>query len=66
MDTLAFGCLLPATGRIRVFHPIENVRRRAHWVRMPGLFTKCSPGILLIIAFSALRQYNTEKALGGI
>ena len=23
-DTLAFGCLLPATGRIRVFHPLET------------------------------------------
>ena len=30
IDTLAFGYILPATGRIRVFHPIENVRRRAH------------------------------------
>ena len=24
MDTLAFGYLLPATGRIRVFHPLET------------------------------------------
>ncbi|MEE0158584.1 MAG: hypothetical protein U0H96_02910, partial [Christensenellales bacterium] len=23
-DTLAFGYLLPATGRIRVFHPLET------------------------------------------
>ena len=24
MDTLAFGCILPATGRIRDFHPLER------------------------------------------
>ena len=24
MDTLAFGYLLPAAGRIRVFHPLET------------------------------------------
>ena len=24
MDTLAFGYILPATGRIRVFHPLET------------------------------------------
>ena len=24
VDTLAFGCILPATGRIRVFHPLET------------------------------------------
>ena len=30
MDTLAFGYILPATGRIRDFDPLENVRRRAH------------------------------------
>ena len=37
MDTLAFGCILPATGRIRDFHPLErapagrtNENRRFH------------------------------------
>ena len=24
MDTLAFGCILPTTGRIRDFHPLET------------------------------------------
>jgi hypothetical protein len=24
MDTLAFGCILPTTGRIWVFHPLET------------------------------------------
>ena len=24
MDTLAFGCTLPTTGRVRVFHPLET------------------------------------------
>ena len=24
VDTLAFGCILPATGRIRDFHPLER------------------------------------------
>ena len=24
VDTLAFGCILPTAGRIRVFHPLET------------------------------------------
>ena len=24
MDTLAFGCTLPTTGRVRDFHPLET------------------------------------------
>ena len=30
MDTLAFGYILPTTGRIPDLHRLENVRRRAH------------------------------------
>ena len=28
MDTLAFGYILPTTGRIRVFHPLETCAAR--------------------------------------
>ena len=28
MDTLAFGCILPTTGRIRDFHPLETCAAR--------------------------------------
>ncbi len=28
MDTLAFGCILPTTGRIRDFHPLETCTAR--------------------------------------
>ncbi|MBR0228406.1 MAG: hypothetical protein IJQ62_08660, partial [Clostridia bacterium] len=43
-DTLAFGCILPATGRIRVSHPLEtcaagrttNEKRQARL--MPAFF----------------------------
>ena len=28
VDTLAFGCILPATGRIRDFHPLETCAAR--------------------------------------
>ena len=28
VDTLAFGCILPTTGRIRDFHPLETCAAR--------------------------------------
>lgn len=39
VDTLAFGYLLPAAGRIRVFHPLETcaagrTRKKLHANRM--------------------------------
>ena len=34
MDTLAFGYLLPAAGRIRVFHPLETCAA-GPWQRQP-------------------------------
>ena len=35
MDTLAFGYILPATGRIRDFHPLETCAARRTVIKSP-------------------------------
>ncbi|MGI6003703.1 MAG: hypothetical protein ACOX74_08830, partial [Lachnospiraceae bacterium] len=36
MDTLAFGYILPTTGRIPDFHRLETCARRAHQSKKPS------------------------------
>ena len=53
-DTLAFGYLLPATGRIRVFHPLETCAAERTYKR------QCSPiknGALPFIAVFKIKAY---------
>jgi len=43
VDTLAFGCILPTTGRIRDFHPLETcaagrTKKKAGTHMDPGLY----------------------------
>ena len=52
MDTLAFGCILPATGRIRVFHPLETCAAGR-------TVTKHSPPKIGGLCF--LEQYNLTQ-----
>ena len=50
VDTLAFGCILPATGRIRVFHPLETCTAGRTQKKLPllsGSFYLESGGDLL-------------------
>ena len=56
-DTLAFGYLLPATGRIRVFHPLEtcaagrtHMKRKTHPYGQVFLFME-SGNVLLSQVF---------------
>ena len=44
MSTLAFGCILPSTGRIRDFHPLETCAAGRTKKQRPGRFP---PGALL-------------------
>ena len=37
MDTLAFGYILPTTGRIRVFHPLETCAARRTILKQAGV-----------------------------
>ena len=41
MDTLAFGYLLPAAGRIRVFHPLETCAAGRTKEKQPGAQPDC-------------------------
>ena len=47
-DTLAFGCILPTTGRIRDFHPLETCAAgrtmsfRPGHLQCPGRFCTCN------------------------
>ena len=36
MDTLAFGYILPATGRIQDFHPLETCAARRTIIKLPA------------------------------
>ena len=50
MDTLAFGYILPTTGRIRDFNPLETCAARRTHSKIPGDFLL--PGIFLHTAGS--------------
>ena len=43
MDTLAFGCILPTAGRIRVFHPSETCAAGRTTEKRPSFSLKKSP-----------------------
>ena len=52
MDTLAFGCILPATGRIRDFHPLERAlagrtATKSDHIYFDRLFVCCSCAVLV-------------------
>ena len=46
MDTLAFGCILPTTGWIRDFHPLERAPTGRTKIPRNPLF-KAFPGIFI-------------------
>ena len=53
-DTLAFGYLLPATGRIRVFHPLETCAAgRTHQRRVSAFAETLLSHVDLYFAFTA-------------
>ena len=49
MDTLAFGYILPTTGRIRVFHPLETcAARRTIAKKLPATSVTGSLSFILL------------------
>ena len=68
MDTLAFGCILPATGQIRDFHPLERAlagrtKQRRHIVSMRRLFLAEDtgpepPGLLVLLHLRVLPRFQ--------
>ena len=50
MDTLAFGYILPTTGRIRVFHPLETcAARRTNKKPRPFALTLRCAGVVILV-----------------
>ena len=54
VGTLAFGCILPTTGRIRDFHPLETcAARRTKIKRLQSSHLRDCPAASLCYALSA-------------
>ena len=49
MDTLAFGYILPATGRIRDFHPLETCAARRTTAAKRRLYSRASSSFALAL-----------------
>ena len=62
MDTLAFGYILPTTGRIRDFNPLETcAARRTHEKKLSWEFLPQGELLFLKICFT-LKQYKKLSA----
>ena len=60
MDTLAFGYILPATGRIRDFHPLETCAARRTIKNRPAVVILTTAGRL---SNRPVRESNPQLAL---
>ena len=62
-DTLAFGCILPATGRIRVLHPLETCAAgRTYKPKLP--FPSGSFFYWLFLAFLFISSIFSFRGIG--
>ena len=72
MDTLAFGCILPATGRIRDFHPLERALAGRTMIKAPRhVYGSRELLFFSIILFNAVifnqvtcKEHNCHTAIG--
>ena len=60
MDTLAFGYILPATGRIRDFHPLETCAARRTSGK-GGVASFATPFLLLHERFTMVILHKDEE-----
>ena len=56
MDTLAFGYILPTTGRIRDFNPLETCAARRTFTEQPALGNQ--DGLVFLV-------FRLEQSFGG-